>query len=381
VNGADAWAVADPTPCPVCNRESCEDHLIEVPVTMSGLTAESHWKRLDLAELHNWKCEPLRPIVDGLIAHGNLVYVAAESQTGKTLLNLYIARQLLQGRELFGKFKITPIKRLLYLVLEDPDRRIRDRLCDTNHEFPEPIEPGRCIFYIAPGFTITDDSAKWQWLENLIQTDGHEVVFLDTYQKATPGINSFDDEKQSKILHKLSDLTRRLKITLIVIDHVRKQANGGRGRRELAFDDIKGTGGKAQNADCVILMDRTADRKHIRFMVRSKDFDQEVRIQLAVAPRGSTSPKFTYTADLEQLGANSRERGEKTRTQVLGAMPLGEWVSAPQIARILHVGKSTAQNHVKRLAETGQIEDNGVEGKYRRYRRIANIESGDKFSD
>src|SRR5207247_432676 len=143
----------------------------------------SHWKRLDLADLHEWQCEPLVPLIDGIIARGNLVYVAAETQTGKTLLGLYIARKLLQVGKLFEKHSITPIDRLLYLVLEDPDRRAKDRLLDTDHEFVEPVDRERCIFHIAPGFNLSD-SKMFTWMEQVITSERREVVFLDTYQKA-----------------------------------------------------------------------------------------------------------------------------------------------------------------------------------------------------
>ena len=137
----------------------------------------------------------------------------------------------------FEKYNITPIDRLLYLVLEDPDRRAKDRLLDTDHEFVGPVDRERCIFHIAPGFNLSD-SKMFTWMEQVITSERREVVFLDTYQKATPGLTSFDDERQSIILHKLADLTRRLNITLIILDHVRKRPQNGK-RSELTIDDIR----------------------------------------------------------------------------------------------------------------------------------------------
>jgi hypothetical protein len=129
---------------------------------------------------------------------------------------------------------------------------------------------------------------------------GEERLRLRKKPAATPGISSFDDEQQSEILHKLSDLTRKLHVTLIIIDHVRKHPGPGR-RAELSIDDIKGTGGKAQNADCVILMQRTPDKKQIKFQCFSKDFEQPVRILINVAPKGSKDPKFLSEAAILHL--------------------------------------------------------------------------------
>src|SRR5262245_47940973 len=90
-----------------------------------------YWRDYDLADLGTWDCEPLVPIVDGIIARGNLVYIAAETQTGKTLLGLYLAQRILARGDLFGKYPITPVQTVWYLVLEDPARRVQDRLLDV----------------------------------------------------------------------------------------------------------------------------------------------------------------------------------------------------------------------------------------------------------
>jgi hypothetical protein len=106
-------------------------------------------------------------------------------------------------------------------VLEDSGRRIQARLLDIDHEFGGTVEPERCVFYVAPGFALTDSKA-WVWLEHVITTERRELVFLDTSQRATPGVGSFDDEKQGPILHRLAnDLTRRLGVTLVIFEHFR----------------------------------------------------------------------------------------------------------------------------------------------------------------
>jgi hypothetical protein len=58
---------------------------------------------------------------------------------------------MMQAGALFGKYAVAPVARLLCPVLEDPDRRIQDRLRDIDHEFQVPIDRDRCIFHVAPG--------------------------------------------------------------------------------------------------------------------------------------------------------------------------------------------------------------------------------------
>src|SRR5262249_25942111 len=151
------------------------------------------------------------------------------------------------------------------------------------------------------------------------------------------------------ILHRLSDLTRKHDVTLIVMDHVRKRDGQQKKRNVLTIDDIKGTGGKAQNADCVILMERTLDRKQIRFQSFSKDSDQPVRVLLDIAPKGSPEPKFKYAGDLDQLGAASHSLAQQRRERTLNAIPEGQWLSCSEIAKLVGGKEPTIRRYLKQL--------------------------------
>lgn len=194
-------------------------------------------------------------------------------------------------------------------------------------------------------------------------------MVLDTYQRATPGVESFDDKTQGPILHRLAELTRRFDVTMIVIDHIRKQANTGRRRGEIAIDDIKGSGGKAQNADAVILLARTPDRKHLKLQCLGKDFDEPIRILLRVAPKGSAEAKFTYIGELAELGTTNREKGEATRKRILEALPPGTRHTIPALARALELSESTVKRHINQLIKAGLVDEGGV-GKARQVWRI-----------
>src|SRR4029450_7035737 len=97
--------------------------------------------------------QEIEPIIGGVLARGTLCYLAAASQTGKTLfVAAWLVRHLAQGGKLFDddRFKIARVEKILYLVLEDPARRVKERLLDTAHEFPTPLDPERVIFQTAP---------------------------------------------------------------------------------------------------------------------------------------------------------------------------------------------------------------------------------------
>lgn len=328
----------------------------------NGFEPPTHWKRLDAAEVTNWNVTPLRPLVAGIIALATFVLIAAQSQTGKTLFGLYLAAKLIVGGLLFELFEITPVKKVVYFVLEDPERRIQRRLLDYYDTGALP--PESLIVFYTPGLTVIDDS--YNYFRTTLEQEKPDVVFIDTYQKATPGVNSWDDEKQGPILHKLSNITRELNVTLVIVDHIRKSDNSGR-KTHLTIDDVKGSGAKAQNADTVILMDKSGDE--LKFQAFSKDFDKPVGILLRVAPEGSQEPKYSFISDISTEAG--KKKGEATRQRILDSIPFDEWITASGIAGKLKLGQSTVTLHLRKLQEGQELIESRGSNKFREYRRIA----------
>jgi hypothetical protein len=307
---------------------------------------------MDVRDVDRWEVKPLRPLVGGMIAQGTFVFVAGASQARKSLLFLYLARLMAQGGRFLDRFEVTPAGRVAYLVLEDPDRRVKERLLETDSEFEARPDPEAFLCLVAPDLVLTEDETA-DWLEGEIVRREIKVLIVDTYQKATPGVSSFDDEKQSLVLHRLAGLTRRLDTTVIVLDHVRKES-GNRKRTELSFDDIKGTGGKMQNADTVVLIDRDADDR-LRFRARSKDWDSEVAMMIEVAGKGADPPKFVYAGDIEDLAGGQKEKGRRTRRKVFEAMTPGEWMAAEDV-KVAGVDPRTVRRWLNDLAEAGEVD-------------------------
>jgi hypothetical protein len=323
-----------------------------------------HWQLLDVADVDDWKCDNLHWIIEHIAARGNLIFVAADSQCGKTLFALYVILQLLTSGYLFGQFKINAPKKVLYLLLEDPTRRAKARILDMRQDIR--IDRERFNVYVAPGLTITDE-IHFGWLRKTILDGGYDFIVLDTYQKSTPGISSFDDVKQGPILHRLANLTRELNVTLWIHDHYRKDGGGAKKRKELDPSSLKGTGGKPQNADCFILMERTGDK--IKIGVSSKDSDRHPRFLLHVSPEGSNEEKFSWAGNLEDAAGDMRILGEINKQHVLDALPKdGSWVTRSLIEGATGLKGTSVKKHLETLINDKIIESNGKSGKAIRYR-------------
>jgi DNA-binding transcriptional ArsR family regulator len=330
-----------------------------------------YWRLYDVSDVQKWECPPLQPIIEGILAKGNLCWIAAETQTGKTLFMLFVCLQLLRRGKLFDKFPITPVNKILYLGLEDPARRFKARLAEM---ITKAIEAGRFVMYIAPGLSIAD-SRCFQFLENMIEEGGFDLVVVDTFQAATMGIPSFDDEKLSIVIRRLLEITRRLGTTIIVNDHFRKTQNHKK-RIGLDLNDVKGSGGKLQNADVFLLMDR--QNGQLRISGKSKEWDRPIGFLLNVTPQGSTeAEKFTYAGDLEDMAANMKVLGKTNRKKVLEAIPGDDWVTRAQIVIATGMTDRTVKNHIASLIKSDLVHTNGREGKAIRYQSGNGIGQGE----
>lgn len=325
-----------------------------------------HWKRLDGAYVERWKVDPLRVVARALFTLDNLVFVAGVTQIGKTLLMLYLCLKLLIGGRLFEEYEIEPIQKIVYFILEDPDRRVKDRILDYRLRLPD---PGRFIIYITPGLAINDDGMYQFFYETVLKEkpdNGGYAIVIDTYQRATPGVESADDKLQGPILHKLASFTRELKALFFIVDHVRK-ADNSRRRAHLTIEDLKGTGGKAQNADAVILLE-SSGKNQIKLQSRSKDFDP-VHILLDVSPQGSSEPKYRFAGEVS--GEAKKKQAESDKEKTIESLKSGEWFSVGDIERITAFSDSKIGRHLK----DERVEDNGQKGRWKKYRLISSTQN------
>jgi len=96
---ADAWIVADPTVCPVCGRDACEDHLPAAPATQDKARASLVFSRAaDIIHLP-------RPqeLIEGMLWADGLTAVISESGTGKTFVSMGMGASVSDGVNFCGR--------------------------------------------------------------------------------------------------------------------------------------------------------------------------------------------------------------------------------------------------------------------------------------
>jgi AAA domain len=114
MSAADAWVEADPTLCPTCGTDSCEEHL-------PGATARP--VRVDVAQpliaqpARSIMCAPPPiEIVEGIAAAGRLTALISESGSGKTFLKVDLSGAVSDGVSWHGRE--TQQGSVVYLLFE-----------------------------------------------------------------------------------------------------------------------------------------------------------------------------------------------------------------------------------------------------------------------
>jgi AAA domain len=123
MRAADLWNDVDPTLCPVCGRDSCEDHLPPDGANERSAVAfpdEELEDAVDVAKQGRAIAEQGVPyVLDEIIpAYGMLGFLVAYTKVGKTTFGQMLAEHVAAGRPFLGR--TTAATRVLVFAAEDP---------------------------------------------------------------------------------------------------------------------------------------------------------------------------------------------------------------------------------------------------------------------
>ena len=191
---------------------------------------------------------PLAYAVPGLVPEGSVLLVGAP-KIGKSWLVLSIALAAAEGGRALGIE--VPKRPVLYLALEDGDRRLQDRCrrllggdpIPEEFKYQTRIEPGR----------ILDTIGAWlHW-----QTDP-SLVILDTLGKVLPPTQMGEDRYQRdyRVGSALKRIVDEVPGTTLLVNHHDRKASA-----EDFVDSVSGTHGLAGAADTIVVL--TRDRQEV----------------------------------------------------------------------------------------------------------------------
>jgi hypothetical protein len=309
----------------------------EAPGLLTGLR-DGDW-------LHRQEFPPLRWTIPGIIPEGSTLFVGPP-KIGKSwfLLNLCLALAL-GGRVLGGWVTKRPV---LYLALEDGDRRLQERC--RRLLLGEPIPVGfEYLTHVEPGMVL---ATVTEWLER--HPDQQPVVVLDTLGKVLPPAKSGEttysrDYRIGSALKRLVDPIPGA--SLVVAHHDRKAESAD------FIDAVSGSNGLAGSADTIVLLSRP---RH--------DLDGTVQVTGRDVPEDEYAVTFVdgcrwelIGADLRTASAHAAQRRNTTNlsdrsTEVVAVVSQHpDGVRAGDVADELGIDEKQAGVYLGRLASTNRI--------------------------
>ena len=191
-----------------------------------------------------------------------LSILAGRPKIGKSWMALQIARGVGCGGQVLGEqVEEGPV---LYLALEDPPRRLKDRMQAQRWPQGLPVE-----FMPLGQFTQQIDDLRKGGGERLakqIQLKGYRLVVIDTLSRSVYGDQS-DVQAMTLALTPVQEMAHEHSCAVLMVDHHRK----GFGTDPDAVGDILGSTAKGAMADCVWGLYRQRGKAETKLQITGRD--------------------------------------------------------------------------------------------------------------
>ncbi len=285
--------------------------------------------------------------VPGLIPEG-VTILSGPPKGGKSWLVLSVALSLASGGLILGALRNGPPRPVLYLALEDSDRRMKQRCAELGYEviprlfdYITECRPGRVIEVIAA------------WMGR--HPGQRPLVIIDTWGKismpAAKGETIY--ERDYRLGGQVKSLAAAEPGASVWVNHhVRKQAATD------FLDTVSGTAGVAGSADTVAVLARKRGEYTGRLHITGRDVEEDT-YQLAGFPFWELEGGDLSTAAIAARAAAERDNLGERSAQILDLLAGHEQQTTGQVAQELGISSDQASVYLRRLADSGKIRKDG----------------------
>jgi hypothetical protein len=285
------------------------------------------------AELEHMRFTPPRWIVPGFIPDG-LSMLAGKPKLGKSWLMLDVAVAVARGGAVLDRKCIQGD--VLYLALEDNQRRIQDRLrrVTTGGEWPRRLELSTSLPRLAEGGI----EALRGWIGRAADP---RLIVVDVFTKVKtirgPRDGLYDADYQAVV--PLKELADETGVAVVVVHHQRKQ-----GSDEDPLDTISGSTGLTGAMDTILVLDRGSEGTTL--YARGRDIE-EVECAVQFDRR---------TCRWSNLGDAGEVRMSDERKRVVEVLKeAGEPMSLARIVEATGLAYANAGSLLHRMAKAGEL--------------------------
>lgn len=201
-------------------------------------------------------------IIEGMVPKG-LTVLAGSPKSCKSWMALDMALAITAGRPFLGK--ATRICDVLYLALEDTDKRLHDRLTT--------LEESNRKLHLATQCSKLDEGFITQINEFITEVPSVKLIIVDTFQKIrgndASSSNSNQYGREYSELSKLKDFADRKGIAILVIHHLRKLKD-----KNDPLNDILGSTAMSGVADSILILKKERTRTNGELLSVGRDSPQ-----------------------------------------------------------------------------------------------------------
>lgn len=223
------------------------------PAYMRGISA---------AALMTKQFAPVNFVVPGLLAEGATRF-GGKPKIGKSWMVLDLALAVAGGKPVFGSIPVTQGD-VLYLALEDSERRLQSRLLRKSvHNAPERLT----LVTEWPGLDDGCITELEAWTASVPRPALVIIDVLKMVRGATQHNESLYDADY-RPLSSLAAFARKHGIAVLVVHHVRKM------EADDPLESLSGTNGLTGAADSVMVLKRDSGTPNCTLYVRGRDIEE-----------------------------------------------------------------------------------------------------------
>lgn len=288
---------------------------------------------------------PLVYIVENILPIGATLFVG-RAKDGKSLAMWNLGMAVVEGGWAFGRYRAQQGD-VLYLALEDGERRAKKRLTDQMQAMGMTTPPPclSLVLWDAPRLGEGLEEALTQWLDTHNEA---KLIIIDILEKVRPRRirNGSVYQDDYLALSPLQRLAQERGIAIVIVHHANK------GKAHDFRDVVSGSMSLAGAADTLWVLQRLAGEADAVLRVTGRDVET---LDLALHFKDGF---WTVLGNAEEYRLSQASKA------VLEALQCaGKPMTPQQLAKALGVLEGTMRQRLKRMAERGEVLNLG-DGRY-----------------
>ena len=282
-------------------------------------------------------------VVPGLLNEGLCIF-AGKPKMGKSWLGLDTGITCAIGTAnggglVLGRYPVEPCG-VLYLSLEDSERRFQSRVEQLLHERPVPERFGRALHWKPFHLGGQRDLESY-----LVRTPDTRLVIIDTLACVRPpmkaGSNAYQEDYE--FFKRVQQLAMAYHVAIVFVHHLRKSAGAD------VFDEVSGSTGITGCADTLLILQRERHQNEAKLSLSGRDVVEE---EMALVFDSATR-LWRYQ------GSVSAHQQSTTRQAVLDLLRQHGEMTPKEVAEALEKPSGTITSVVFRLVKEGMLVKRG----------------------